>query len=816
MNLSPKALLPHIGIIALFVLTALLYFYPVLQGKAIFQSDIAQYKGMAQERDAYRTETGTESYWTNSAFGGMPTYQLGAQYPHDYVKKLDRSLRFLPRPADYLFLYLIGCYVLMLCLNIEYRLAALGALAFGFSTYLIIILGVGHNAKAHALGYLPMVVGGVILVFRKKYLPGFLLTAIALSLEISANHYQMTYYGMLLVLIIGVVHGIAALKDNTIRPFFKGVGLLVLAVGLAVATNTTSLMATQEYAQWSTRGTSDLTIDPEGNPKPPSTGLDKAYITQYSYGLAESLNLFVPRLWGGSGSEDLGKSSKAYTYLTAQGVPSAQALEFCKGLPLYWGDQPIVAAPAYLGAVVCFLFVLALFLVRGVHKWWLLAATIVALLLSWGKNFPALTNAMIDYFPLYNKFRAVASIQVILELCVPILGILGLRELLRPSVPLDKKRKALQWSFLSCLSIGILLFLCKGVFDFTGIQDSNYRVYFGEALLTMIQQDREAVYTADTLRSLLYVALAAAALWLFLKQKISKNWLLLSIGVLFLLDLGGVARRYVNAEDFVRQSRVSTPFQATALDQRIRQDTTIYRVFDPQEGLNGARTSYFHHSLGGYHAAKPGTLQELFDYHLYQDNREILHMLNVKYILQQDEQGNRFPVVNEQANGNAWFVEHLLPVTSADQAIQQLKDCNTKKEAIFNTADYPQTIPLTYVVDTLASLKMVDYRPDKITYKSTNPHTGFAVFSEMYYPEGWNAFVDEQPVPHYKVNYALRGMLLPAGTHEIVFEFTPQVVATGSRITLISCIVLALLIAVSIGHALRSKCMFKHALKSNS
>lgn len=805
MNPSLKTFSSHLAVLALFALTALLYFYPVLQGKAIFQSDIAQYKGMAHERDTYRDTTGEESYWTNSAFGGMPTYQLGAQYPHDYIKKLDKLIRFLPRPADYLFLYLLGFYILMLCLRVKYRLAVLGALAFGFSTYLIVILGVGHNAKAHALGYIPMVLGGIVLLFRKKYLLGFVLTALALALEISANHYQMTYYFLLLILVLGIVEGFHALKRNALKPFFTAVSLLVLAAGLSVGANATPLMATQQYAQWSTRGTSSLTVDPQGSPMAPATGLNKEYITQYSYGVLESLNLFVPRLMGGSNSEAIGKTSKTYAYLIAQGVPPTQASAFANALPLYWGAQPIVAAPAYIGAVVCFLFVLALFLVRGQHKKWLVAGALLALLLSWGKNFSLLTNVMIDYVPLYNKFRAVSSIQVVLALCVPVLGILGLRALCTPSVPTSQKLKALKNSTLITLGLGGILLLLKGFLDFEGVQDDTYRSYWGDALVATLQSDREAVYTSDTLRTLLYVGLTAAVLWGFLKEKIRKNLLLLSIGILIVCDLVGVAHRYVNAKDFVRQSLVSTPFQATAVDQRIQQDTTLYRVLDPQEGLNGARTSYFHHSLGGYHAAKPRAMQELFDYHVYQNNAAVLHMFNVKYLIQQNEAGERVATLNPEANGNAWFVARLLPVSTADEAIQQLKDVNIKKEAILNTQTYPQVTELTYPLTSQAALAVVDYQPNRITYRASNPHAGFAVFSEMHYPAGWQAFVDGEPAPHYKVNYALRGMPLPAGEHQITFRFTPEVVQTASRIALASCVLLALLVVGGIGYGLRYK-----------
>ena len=341
MKLSVKAFLNTFFVLVFFAVASLAYFYPVLQGKAIYQSDIAQYKGMAKERNDFKEETGEESYWTNSAFGGMPTYQLGANYPHDYVKKLDRLIRFLPRPADYLFLYFLGFFVLMLCLKVKYRMAVLGALAFGFSTYLIIILGVGHNAKAHALGYIPMVLGGIVLVFRKKYLLGFILTAVAMALEISANHYQMTYYFGLLVLILGLVQLINSIRKKTLKHFFISLGILIGAVLLGIASNATGLMATQEYAKWSTRGKSELTINPDGSPKEATDGLDKDYITYYSYGVLESLDLFVPRLFGGSGNEDLGENSKVYKYLIEQGASAKQAEEL-SGLYLYWGPHPNV------------------------------------------------------------------------------------------------------------------------------------------------------------------------------------------------------------------------------------------------------------------------------------------------------------------------------------------------------------------------------------------------------------------------------------------------------------------------------------------
>ncbi len=428
MNFSLKKVLPHIFVVLGFIAISLAYFYPVLQGKEIFQSDIAQYIGMARQQNEFRAETGEEPYWTDAAFGGMPTYQLGANYPHNYVKELDRALRFLPRPADYLFLYFIGMYILFLVLKIDYRLAFLGALAFGFSTYLIIILGVGHNAKAHAIAYMPWVIGGILLCFRRKYIPGFLLLAFGMALEISANHFQMTFYLLLLVIVIGIVYLINAIKKKELPEFFKALGVMVVAVLLAIGANATNLMATQEYADFSTRGDTGLTITPDGTAEK-TEGLDYNYITEYSYGVLESFNLFIPRFMGGSSAENVGTDSAIYNQLLQLGANPVQAAQFAEAAPTYWGDQPFVGAPAYIGATVLFLFVFALFLVRGKLKWWIVGGSLLALLLSWGKNFGFLTDFFINYVPLYNKFRAVSSIQVLLELCIPVLAIAGLSRL---------------------------------------------------------------------------------------------------------------------------------------------------------------------------------------------------------------------------------------------------------------------------------------------------------------------------------------------------------------------------------------------------
>ncbi|MBT8273288.1 MAG: hypothetical protein KJO77_05750, partial [Bacteroidia bacterium] len=475
MNFSYKTILPHLIVILGFVVVALAYFSPVLKGEQIYQSDIVQYTGMAKQQKDFRQSTGEETYWTNSAFGGMPTYQLGAQYPHNYIKKLDHTLRFLPRPADYLFLYLISFYILMLVLKVDYRLAVIGALAFGFSTYLIIILGVGHNAKAHAIAYMPLVLAGIILCFQKKYFVGFLLTAVALGLELSANHFQMTFYLMLLVLVLGIVYLIEAIQKKMLPHFFKSVGILLIAVIIAVGLNATNIMATQEYVKESTRSKSELTINPDGSLKEASNGLDKNYITEYSYGIVETFNLFIPRFMGGGSYEDVGKDSETYDAFRKLGATPVQALQEAKRAPTYWGDQPIVEAPAYIGAVVLFLFVFALFLVKGRLKRWVVATSILALLLSYGKNLGFLTDLFIDYFPMYNKFRAVSSIQVLIELSVPILAIFGLSRILNDFEQEEDKLSALKYTSLILGGLGVLFFLFKGsLFDFAGANDDAY------------------------------------------------------------------------------------------------------------------------------------------------------------------------------------------------------------------------------------------------------------------------------------------------------------------------------------------------------
>ncbi|NNE31033.1 MAG: hypothetical protein HKN40_01555, partial [Winogradskyella sp.] len=581
MSSSLKRLLPHALILIGFVVISLVYFSPVLQGKKIFQSDIMHYIGMAQQHKSFAETNNTETYWTNSGFGGMPTYQLGAKYPNNFIKKLDLTLRFLPRPADYLLLYFLGFYILLLSLKVDYKLSALGALAFGFSTYLIIILGVGHNAKAHAIAYMPLVLSGIILTFRGKYVLGFLLTTVALGLELVANHYQMTYYLMLLVIILGLSYLIDAYRKKLLPHYFRSVGLLSVAAILAIGLNATNILATQEYVKESTRGQSELTIAPDGSPKTVSTGLDKDYITEYSYGFLETFNLFIPKFMGGGNTEDVGKDSETYKAYINLGASPIDALDAAKNAPMYWGDQPIVEAPAYVGAVIIFLFVLGLFLIKGRLKWWLVGGSVLSLLLSYGKNFGILTDFFIEYVPLYNKFRAVSSIQVVLELCVPILGIFALNRVFNDFIKTEIKLKALKYSVAITAGLCVVFLLFKSsLFEFEGLRDDQYIQAYGQVFMDAVIEDRKELLTTDTLRSLILVLLSSGTIFLFLKKKLSETLVVIVFAALILFDLVSVDRQYVNNDDFVSALQVDKPYQPTMADKEILKDQGHFRVLD--------------------------------------------------------------------------------------------------------------------------------------------------------------------------------------------------------------------------------------------
>ncbi|MVO10662.1 YfhO family protein [Flavobacterium sp. TP390] len=805
--------IPHFLALVGFILVAVIYFYPVLEGKKIYQSDIVQYTGMAKEQNDFRKENNEEPYWTNSAFGGMPTYQLGANYPHNYIKKLDSVLRFLPRPADYLFLYFIGFYILLSVLKIDPLKAFFGALAFGFSTYLIIILGVGHNAKAHAIAYMPLVLAGVLLVYQKKYIVGGLLTLFAAALEIQANHFQMTYYLLLLLLVVSIFYVYHFIKDKAFKELGKVFGVFVIAGLLAVGANASNLLATSEFTDYSIRGKSELSFNDDGSINETNSSMKYDYITEYSYGIGESLNLVAPRLFGGGNSETLDEKSSLYRFLINYGASNEEAIQTVKYYgKTYWGEQPIVAAPAYIGAIIFFLAVLALFNDKRKIKYVFLTGAILSLLLSWGKNFDFLTRFFVDYVPLYDKFRAVSSIQVILELCLPVLALMGLQSFF--TTENKEQLQNLLKSVGVSLGLLIILLLFKGIlFDFSGSIDGQLLQMFsegqdpsfGNGFIDALREDRKSMYVNDILRSGGFILAATIALWMFIKDKISIITTVIIVGGLMVLDLFVIDKNYVNSKDFVSAREVDYPFEANEIDNQILKDTSVYRVYDIQGRLQ-AKTSYFHKSVGGYSAVRPRRMDELFTYKVEKDlnriggsidstlyitkNNPILDMLNIKYLVVPTGRGE-IAVTNPFVNGNAWFVNKINYVNNADEEINALDSLDTKNVVVMNSLE--NSFKGNIEKDSTATIKLNIYQPNYLKYTSNNSKNGFGVFSEMYYKNGWKATIDGKETEIYNVDYVLRGLAIPAGKHTIEFKFEPQVVQTGSRIALTSSILIFLL-----------------------
>ncbi|MFC4635822.1 YfhO family protein [Dokdonia ponticola] len=790
MSFQFKRFLPHLFVVFGFIVISLLYFNPVLSGKMIYQNDIKLYESMAKQHNDHRAETGEETYWTNGAYGGMPTYQMGAKFPHDYMDKLDKLIRFLPRPADYLFLYLLSFYVLMLVMRVPWKYAVIGALAFGLSTYLIIIIGVGHNSKAHAIAYFPLVLSGIILTFQKRYVWGFLLTAVAMGLEIQANHYQMTYYLGLAVIVLGIAYLVDAYKKKQMPHFFKSVGILIVAVLLGLATNATTLLSTAEYAETSIRGKKLLQPKNTLNTEK-SDGLSYDYITEYSYGKMESLNLLVPKLFGAGRISDLGKESAFYQKLIALGVPPSEA-SYYVNRPLYWGEQPFVEAPPYLGITVVFMALLGLLLVKGRLRWWLVGGIVLSLLLSWGKNFEVLTRFFIDVVPFYNKFRAVSSIQAILELLVPIAAVFGLYRFLNDK---EEQKERLKKLFVASGILGglcLLFYLFGGsLFDLRSSAEQEMAITQPE-ILDAIKEDRLTVLKSDSLRSLLFIIGILGVLWLTFKKKISENIALVLVGVLVIIDLVGVDRRSVNEENFISEREYRAYFEVTPSDETILNDDGYFRVLDQYRGFNNSHTSYFFNAINGYSAVRPQRMEDMYD-KVLQGKIGVLNMLNVKYILQ-DNEGNVFAQRNPFVNGPAWFVDDIELLSDYNEVYAALDSIDTKKTALIRDAYQDELKGFVPKKDSLSRIELVKALPNHLTYTATNSQDGFAVFSEAYYKNGWVATIDGQEAPIIETNYMLRGLKVPKGTHDIQFTFDPPVIKKGSMITLISSILLLLLI----------------------
>ena len=769
-----------------FAVVSLVFYSPLLDGKRLFQSDINQYEGMSREITDNRDAFSDEIYWIDNAFGGMPTFQLGAKFAYDILAPIHMLFRFIPRPAHTLFLYLLTMYILLMVLKIPWRIAVLGSIAFAFSTYLLIILQVGHNTKALAISYIPLVVAGLLLLKQHKLLPGFLVSLVAISLQIRANHYQMTYYMLILLGIYFIVYLVDSYRKNDVKDFITYMSLFVLAGILSLGLNAPNILSTYDYSKYSTRSQSELKLNPDGTEKEISTGLDYDYITQYSYGIFESLNLIAPRVQGGASSEDVGEDSDLYEFLIENNVPKPQAGSFIKSVPTYWGSQPILEAPAYIGASIAFLFILSLFVVKGPFKWWLLISFILSLLLSWGKNFPLLTNLFIDYVPFYNKFRAVSSIQVILEFAVPLLAVIGLNKFLA-----DSDLKNIRRSFAIFSVPLIILFLFSGSLSFVGLYDNYYSNGYGQEIFNQIIEERKNIFNKDILRALLIGGIIF--LTLRFSRSIGRNFTFLIVSIIVFVDLYSVNSRYIDKDLFIDKS-INT-YQLSEIDNEILLDTLDYRVFNLSTGLSNASSSYYHNSLNGYHAAKLRRFQEYYDYLTFHDNEKLFNSLNVKYLIGKDDQDQDQLYVNPDALGNAWAVDSLLVLDNADELLNKLKDTDISKIALGLKNSIPKDLPQIFDSKDLIQIEKVKNSSSHLTYNYNALSDQLIVFSEIYYPSGWEVFVDGEKSNFFDVNYLLRGMVIPKGKHKIEFYFSPKIVNTGINIRIITIIITFSLIA---------------------
>ena len=769
-----------------FAIVSLIFYSPLLDGKKLYQSDINQYEGMSREISDNRDNFSDEIYWIDNAFGGMPTFQLGAKFAYDILAPIHMLFRFIPRPAHTLFLYLLTMYILLMVLKIPWRIAVLGSIAFAFSTYLLIILQVGHNTKALAVSYIPLVVAGLLLLKQHKLLPGFLVSLVAISLQIRANHYQMTYYMLILLGIYFIVYLVDSYRKKDVKDFITYMSLFFLAGILSLGLNAPNILSTYDYSKYSTRSQSELKLNPDGTEKEISTGLDYDYITQYSYGIFESLNLIAPRVQGGASSEDVGEDSDLYEFLIDNNIPKPQAQSFIKSVPTYWGSQPILEAPAYIGASIAFLFILSLFVVKGPFKWWLLISFILSLLLSWGKNFPLLTNLFIDYVPFYNKFRAVSSIQVILEFAVPLLAVIGLNKFLA-----DSDQKNIRRSFAIFSVPLIILFLFSGSLSFVGLYDNYYSNGYGQEIFNQIIEERKNIFNKDILRALLMGGIIF--LTLRFSKSIGRNFTFLIVFIIVFVDLYSVNSRYIDKDLFIDKS-INT-YQLSEIDNEILLDTLDYRVFNLSTGLSNASSSYYHNSLNGYHAAKLRRFQEYYDYLTFHDNEKLFNSLNVKYLIGKDDQDQDQLYVNPEALGNAWAVDSLLVLDNPDELLNKLKDTDISKIALGLKNSTPKDLPKIFDSKDLIEIEKVKNSSAHLTYNYNALSDQLIVFSEIYYPSGWEVFVDGDKSNFFDVNYLLRGMLIPKGKHKIEFYFSPKIVNTGINIRIITIIITFSLIA---------------------
>jgi hypothetical protein len=801
---------PYILAVVLFVIISLVYFSPVLEGKKLQSSDGTQFKGMAKEIVDYREATGKEALWANNMFSGMPAYLTSTVYSGEIFSKIQKSVTAISQPVMILTFSFVFFFILCILLDIGVWTAFAASLAYGMMTFSFVVMVTGHLTKAHALTYTSLVVAGVLLAFKKNKIGGSLIAALGLTWMLSANHLQMTYYAAILVLILGITYLVYAIREKTLPDFAKTTIFLLVAVLFAVGTNFSRLYTTYEYGKFSIRGQSELSLNDENK----SSGLDKNYILDYSYDLGEAMTAFIPRFKGGGMSEPLGTSSETYKFLKeAQGADTAKKYVE-SGMPMYWGSQPISGAPFYFGAVLCFLFVLGLFLVKGKDKWWLVAVFVVSLLLSLGKNFSVLTNLMLDFFPGYNKFRDVKNIIVIQQFAMALLGVLAIKEVYQRKISSAEFLNGLKYAFGITGGLALIFAVLPGIAgSFSGNTDAQYlQMGWPQQLIDALIADRKSALRIDAFRTFVFVALAAAGLWAYWNKKIKAQYAIVLWVALVLGDMWPVNKRYFNNDNFTSKKEVAVPFQEMPVDKEIKKDKDLYyRVLNLQNPMADARTSYFHKSLGGYHGAKMKRYNELFSYAIEPEMKlliggfqkpesidsvmsllPVINMLNTKYYIYDLKQA---PLSNTHALGNAWFVKEVKLVDKADDEVSSLRNFDPKLTAVVNKS-FEQKMEGFKAGSGDGEIKLTEYQPNYLKYEATvNSGSQLAVFSEIYYPKGWKSFIDGKEVNHIQANYVLRAMVIPEGKHEIEFKFEPASYFVGNKVSLASSVLLLLAIA---------------------
>ncbi|WP_306550382.1 YfhO family protein [Daejeonella sp.] len=805
----------HLAIIGIFIALCFVYFSPALQGKALYQSDVLMAQGMQKEIMDFKAKDGKGPLWTNSMFGGMPAFQIWVQYPNNvttYVISFFKTV--FPNPIDTVLLYLLGAYLLFSVLRINPWLAAAGAIAFAFSSYNFQIIDAGHSNKAMAIAFFPPILAGIILTFRRQYILGAVLTALFLAIEIRTNHIQMTYYLFIALLIYVGIELYHAIKSKSSKDFIKSFVYLAAASVLAIAVNAGMLWTTYEYSTETIRGKSNLTTDKSE----PNNGLDKEYAYQWSQGVGESLTFLVPNAYGGGSGPNLDEKSEVAKALAAKGIPAEQLLPAMQqlsqvGLSTYWGDKQFTSGPWYFGAIICFLFILGLFIVKNRIKWWILSASILCLLLSFGRHLPFLSDLFFNYFPLYNKFRAVESILVIAGFLIPVLAILAVKEVVSQTEEPKKLQKNLLYSLYTTGGLLIILIVIPSAF--LSFKTQNHGLFieqltqitngdkgFADSIANALVKDRTSLARMDALRSLLFVLIGAGLVWALIKKKMNTQFVFITLAVVILVDLWSIDRRYLNNAKFVEKNELAQQFKPRDVDQLIMRDQSYYRVLDLSQGnpFSNSVPSYFHKSLGGYHAAKLKRYQEVLDKQFNGAiNEDVLDMLNTKYLITADQNGQKEMMKNRStAAGHAWFVQKVEYVKNADEEMMAISSFDPKNVMVVDQK-FKSLIDVKKVgYDGNGFIRLTNYHPDHLTYEYSSGRDALAVFSEMWYEKGWNAYVDGEKIPYFRADYILRAAQLPGGNHKLEFKFEPSSYYTGETISLIASILLLL----SLGYAI--------------